>query len=112
MGTMGTVPQPQLQPQQKQINIHKGNPSGVDQDPVEVSKSNKDKVQWSLGAPGAGPADWLVVFDSPSPFERDYFTPEHPGNADIVVQPSNHDYKYTVYVDGKKGDDPIIRVKP
>jgi len=114
MGTMGTVPQPepqQLQPQVKHIKIH-GNPSNVDQDRVEVSKNNKDKVHWSLGAPGAGPADWLVVFEGPSPFERDHFDPAHPGNADIMVEPSDRQYKYTVYVDGKKGVDPIIIVRP
>lgn len=97
-----------LAPQVNKINIQRGNPSNVDQDSVNVSKNNKDKVQWS----GPGPGDWLVVFDGPSPFERDYFTPAYPGNTDIVVEPSDYEYKYTVYVDGKKGVDPIIIVRP
>lgn len=103
--------QTQLQPQLKHIKIY-GNPCNVDNDPVEVSKNNKDKVQWSLGAPGAGPSDWLVVFEGPSPFERDHFDPTHPGNTDIVVPGDNSQYKYTVYVDGKKGADPMIIVRP
>ncbi|HET9178679.1 MAG TPA: hypothetical protein VFQ24_10030 [Terriglobia bacterium] len=99
-------PQTQLQPQVKHVKIQKGNPSNVDNDPVEVSKKNRDQVEWS------GPGDWLVVFDGPSPFERDHFDPAHPGNTDIVVAGDDHQYKYTVYVDGKKGADPIIIVRP
>src|SRR5690242_18822261 len=116
MGTMGTVPQqePQLQsqPEPIMIHIHKGNPANVDQDPVYVYKSKKDTVQWSLDPPPPGPADWLVVFEGPSPFERDHFEPAHPGNTDIVVPAGDREYKYTVYVDGKRGADPMIIVRP
>lgn len=101
---MATTAQPQPGP--KQINILKGNPSTVDNDPVEVWTTNNDRVKWS------GPGDWLVVFDGPSPFERDHFDPAHPGNTQIVGAGGGREYKYTVYVDGKKGADPIIRVRP
>lgn len=94
----------------KEIKIIKGNPSNVDQDPMEVwkNKDENDRVEWSSDSGH----DWLVVFDKESPFERDYFTPAHPGNTDIVGAGGGKKYKYTVYVDGKKGADPIIIVKP
>lgn len=100
------MPQPVAGLQPKQINILKGNPSTVDQDTVEVWTTNNDRVVWS------GPGDWLVVFDGPSPFERDHFDPAHPGNTKIVGAGGGREYKYTVYVDGQKGADPIIRVRP
>src|SRR5215472_14494288 len=104
-GTMATTAQQQLQPKLTKIKIHKGDPSRVDTDPVPVSKNSRDQVEWSCPA---GPGDWLVVFEGPSPFERDHFDPAHPGNTTIVVPGDNTEYKYTVYVDGKKGVDPII----
>ena len=102
---MATTPQQQQQGSKK-INILKGNPSSVDIDPVEVWTTNNDRVVWS------GPGDWLVVFDDPSPFERDHFDPSHPGNNEIVGAGGGRQYKYTIYVDGKKGADPMIIVKP
>lgn len=101
------MPQPVAGLQPKQINILNGNPSTVDQDPVEVWTTNNDKVKWAC--PGE---DWLVVFEGPSPFERDYFDSAHPGNTQIVGKGGGTEYKYTVYVDGKRGKDPIIRIMP
>ncbi len=100
--------QPKTQREPKTIRIIKGHPSKVDKDPVEVwkNKDGNDRVEWS------GPGDWLVVFNDASPFDRDYFTPADPETADIVGEGGGREYKYTVYVDGKRGADPIIIVRP
>lgn len=89
----------------KAVKIVAGNPPSAHPDTVTISKADGDRVQWE-----ADSDDWAVVFEGQTPFERDYFEPSHPGSKGIRVAPGNKHYKYTVYLGGKKGADPIVVV--
>lgn len=84
------------------IEIIPGTPPTVDQPTVRISKKNKDKVEWWSRS-----KDWVVVFDTDTPFELHYYCPCNPGNKDVIG--AYDSYKYTIYVDGNSAD-PIIIV--
>lgn len=108
------MPEPATGLEPQHIKIIKGNPQTgekhkVDADRVVVDTTKNHRVRWSCPT---GSTDWLVVFNGPSPFERDHFDHEHAGNNQVVVAGGDTEYKYTVYVDGKIGADPIIIIRP
>lgn len=88
-----------------QIKIKSGNPPTAKPYTLEICKKSKDRVKWTSKS-----KDWVVVFKGASPFERQFFSPAHPGNQKIVVDSTPTEYPYMVCVNGKTCASPIIIV--
>lgn len=91
------------------VEIIAGKPAHVDKDkdPLEISKSGEDQVEWWSHSP-----DWAVRFpeNEKRPFEQRVFSPSNSRSRKIIVDPGDHKYKYSVSI-GQSSDDPVIIVR-
>lgn len=91
------------------IKLKKQTPPTTDPYGKEIKKADKDTVEWEPEK--SGDKDWAVVFDGPTPFERHVYNADHPKTKDIVVDPSETHYHYSVCMDGKRSHSPWIIVR-
>jgi hypothetical protein len=75
-------------------------------DPQDIVITVDDSVKWDY------PGDFVVVFESETPFDSWYFYPgnNRSGKPRTDVE-HNHPYKYSVHIDGKRLD-PNVIIRP
>lgn len=86
------------------IKIIPGDPPTVEKDGQKVIKKDDDRVKWESKS-----KDWAVVFEGDTPFELHCFSPSASDSGKIMPNAQLKQYKYTIFVDGRKSD-PILIV--
>lgn len=117
MATPSKTPQPELGYVPVKINTDpKTKKITVSPDPFEVSKGNKEQVQWICGQNhdhNNPKGCFWIHFDKESPFDKKEFRKHmelsSPPNDASVIEKK---YKYSVDIDGYPTLDPIGVVKP
>lgn len=85
------------------VTFSNGMPS-VDQDPIEVNRTNSESIQWV-----ASPANlqFSVCFPTESPFSRRHYHEHRPASGPVKAGAIGR-YKYTIEVDGVLLDPAVI----
>jgi hypothetical protein len=92
-------------PYTKVVEIFPGNPPRVSEDPVILSKSANEEVEWTC------PENFSVTMNGTSPFTRKVFTPAYNRSGVPILTPDPKTelyFKYSVEVGGHTADPGVI----
>ena len=95
-------------PQTVVVTITPGNAPTVSPDPVQISKSAGDQVEWECPDCTNG---FAVHFPQGTPFDSSSFNKANPNSGAVRGNAATHLYHYTVTVNGHTAD-PGVQVNP
>lgn len=87
------------------VTITPANPPTVSPDPVTISKSAGDQVDWVCPKCTSG---FAVHFPQASPFTDNAFSDKNPQSGRVTAQAAAGTYHYTVTVNGNTVDPSVI----